>query len=300
MLIGSSFGGKSSPPINVRDELGCSPTLTVLVGGMKKILSRIGPQSQSTTSDNGTRRQQQRQSQGWRRRRRTSSSYYDNDDDDDSPYFFDPFGLANDYNFAEFREAELKHGRISMIGVVSCMYSTYSIEDVVGIITRLQDDSITNLQRWWYHWIDGPLLSSSMTVSGIAAADGNNNNNAVVVVAAEDVIKTDPTPTIQSLPLPSPFTIVQDWTWSDVGRMILFCGFLEIFVLVQIDPQAMPGDYNIGYWGTRDKGRNERSLICELENGRLAMMVMLLYVLSDVWKLNVDRISAIQEWFMNL
>jgi hypothetical protein len=32
--------------------------------------------------------------------------------------FFDPLNLANEYNFALYREAELKHGRIAMVAVL--------------------------------------------------------------------------------------------------------------------------------------------------------------------------------------
>jgi light-harvesting complex I chlorophyll a/b binding protein 1 len=58
------------PPL-VSDELGCSPTLSLLIKG-----------SQS-----------------------------------DKQFYFDPIGIANDDNFSRLREAELKHGRISMFAV---------------------------------------------------------------------------------------------------------------------------------------------------------------------------------------
>ena len=32
--------------------------------------------------------------------------------------FFDPLNLANEYNFASFREAELKHGRVAMLATL--------------------------------------------------------------------------------------------------------------------------------------------------------------------------------------
>ena len=38
----------------------------------------------------------------------------------------------------------------------------------------------------------------------------------------------------------------------------LVCGFLEIFVFVQLDPSDLPGDYGIGYFGLRNKGLHER------------------------------------------
>jgi hypothetical protein len=69
---------------------------------------------------------------------------------------------------------------------------------------------------------------------------------------------------------------------ADWGKWIFVCGILETLILVQIDPQDMPGDYGLGYFGVRNKGQNERSLESELENGRLAMIVMLGYFLHDV------------------
>jgi len=32
--------------------------------------------------------------------------------------FFDPLNLSNEYNFAQYREAELKHGRVAMVAVL--------------------------------------------------------------------------------------------------------------------------------------------------------------------------------------
>jgi hypothetical protein len=289
MIIGSS-----PPPIDVRDELGCSPTLTVLVGSIQKLLPiQSQPQPPITDNNDGvvdgslfSRRRREKRKQ----KRRGSQ------DDTLLPYFFDPLGLANDYNFPMYREAELKHGRASMIGVACCIYSTYSQEDMVRFITQLQRDGTTILQHWWHQWIDGKVLSSMYTaISGITGEDypililnnansnDNNNNDAIT----DELLRTShaiiTTLHFPPLPLPSPYLLLQDWTWWGVGRMVLFCGFLETFVLIQVDAQAMPGDYNVGYWGTRDKGRNERSLICELENGRLAMVVMGMYFLSDVY-----------------
>ena len=42
------------------------------------------------------------------------------------------------------------------------------------------------------------------------------------------------------------------------AEVILVCGILETQVFVQQDPQDMPGDYGVGYFGIRDKVRNER------------------------------------------
>jgi Chlorophyll A-B binding protein len=47
-------------------------------------------------------------------------------------------------------------------------------------------------------------------------------------------------------------------TRTDVVGMLVVCGILETQVLVQRDPQDMPGDYGLGYFGRRDKARHER------------------------------------------
>jgi len=61
---------------------------------------------------------------------------------------------------------------------------------------------------------------------------------------------------------------------SDAIKVVLTCWILETFVLVQRDPKDLPGDYGLGYFGVRDKGLHESSLIAELEHGRLAMMAL--------------------------
>ena len=61
------------PPL-ISQELGCSPTLSLVFGTTK----------------------------------------YPN-------FFFDPLQLANENNFARFREAELKHGRVAMLAVLETM-----------------------------------------------------------------------------------------------------------------------------------------------------------------------------------
>ena len=64
-----SKSGKGFRPPLLSEELGCSPTLSLLLGRP-------------------------------------------------DGFFFDPFGLATDANFARLRECELKHGRISMLAIL--------------------------------------------------------------------------------------------------------------------------------------------------------------------------------------
>lgn len=61
---------------------------------------------------------------------------------------------------------------------------------------------------------------------------------------------------------------------GDWIKFVFLCGFLELFVFVQRKKKDMPGDYGYGYFGVRDKGQNERRLVVELENGRLAMIAV--------------------------
>ncbi len=135
--------------------------------------------------------------------------------------YFDPLGLATDDNFARYREAELKHGRVAMISVIWSWIS----------FLRSSDNDVADLLR--------------------------------------------------ERQLPPLLQLFKAWPLPEILKFIVICGVLETFVFVQVDPQDMPGDYRLGYLGVRDKGRHERSLISELENGRLAMLVMLLYVVRD-------------------
>ena len=168
-----------SAPVSLREELGSSPTLSVLF-----------PR------------------------------------DDGDLVYFDPLGLANDENFARYREAELKHGRVAMVAVIGSVIPTYYSEII-----------------------------------------HSNHGNDVLSIF---------------LKVPSIYQLLHQYTVPDVVRFFLICGLLETLVLVQIDPQDMPGDYGVGYCGVRDKGAHERSLVCELENGRLAMLVMFYYLIRDV------------------
>jgi hypothetical protein len=139
--------------------------------------------------------------------------------------YCDPVGLVTDENFARYREAKLKHGRVAMVSVVA----------------------------------------------SVASSIRHNDN---IVDVASYLTK--------GIPVPSLYQLLHEWTLSDIAKFVLLCGFLETIIFVQLNPQDMPGDYGFGYWGVRDKGKNERSLVCELENGRLSMMVVLYYLLHDV------------------
>lgn len=165
--------GLNTPPVALRDELGCSPTLSFL-------FSR-----------------------------------------DSQPVFFDPLRLATDDNFARMREAELKHGRVAMVAVVS-----------------------------------------SLTITGVQ----ENDFTAFLM--------TGGTPKI--------IKILCEWDLPSILKLFIFCGFLETLIFVQPSSEDMPGDYGVGYFRVRDKGENERSLVSELENGRLAMMVFLYFVLREI------------------
>jgi light-harvesting complex I chlorophyll a/b binding protein 1 len=66
-------------------------------------------------------------------------------------------------------------------------------------------------------------------------------------------------------------------------QIVAFIGFLERKVFVQKNPRDMPGDYGTGYFGTRNKGENERSLRSELENGRLAMIAFLGQIVAEIF-----------------
>jgi hypothetical protein len=69
---------------------------------------------------------------------------------------------------------------------------------------------------------------------------------------------------------------------SDVGRVIMTCGILETIGFVPQESTAMPGDYGVGYFGIRDKALNEKSLVSEFENGRLAMMAFIIQLVAEI------------------
>ena len=82
------------PPM-LSEELGCSPTLSLLF-----------------QNDNGPRNNDGNQNTSRRRRR---DSFSPSDATSSNLFYFDPVGFARDDNFARLREAELKHGRICML-----------------------------------------------------------------------------------------------------------------------------------------------------------------------------------------
>ena len=68
--------------------------------------------------------------------------------------------------------------------------------------------------------------------------------------------------------------------------------------------RSMPGDYGLGWFGLRDKGRHERELICELEHCRLAQVAFLVQLISErysglpweqQWALYWDESSSIVD-----
>lgn len=190
-------------PLSVSEELGCSPTLSILLGSSR-------------------------------------SDRLKGDDKTTNDFFFDPLGLAKDDNFARYREAELKHGRVAMVGFLAS-------------------------------WVE--TLAGWNKLQGLEGS-GTPNTALPLSTSAWDLLLSGQTPPILKL--------LSTWNESYWYKFILVCGVLETLVLVQLSPQDLPGDYGLGYFGLRDKGRNERSLVSELENGRLAMLVMVYYVVQEV------------------
>lgn len=68
---------------------------------------------------------------------------------------------------------------------------------------------------------------------------------------------------------------------SDYIQVLVTCAVLETLVFTQKDPRDMPGDYGTGYFGVRDKGAHEWQLLIELENGRLAMIALLVQLAME-------------------
>lgn len=80
---------------------------------------------------------------------------------------------------------------------------------------------------------------------------------------------------------------------SDCLKIVATCGFLDVFVFRQQDPKDMPGDYGTGYFGRRDKGINEWKLRSELENGRLAMLAIMVQLLLEI---TTESLTWQQQW----
>jgi hypothetical protein len=156
---------------------------------------------------------------------------------DKNPFYFDPLGLATDESFGRLREAELKHGRISMLAITETI--------IVPALKRYKPD-----------WIPSDLT------------DGLFHS----------------------------FTSLQT---TDYIKVIATCGIVETVIWTQKDPKDMPGDYSVGYFAVRDKGLHERELTVELENGRLAMVAILVQCVAEIisggmsweqqWKLIVKQ-----------
>jgi light-harvesting complex I chlorophyll a/b binding protein 1 len=79
---------------------------------------------------------------------------------------------------------------------------------------------------------------------------------------------------------------------TDYLNMVVTCGLLESVIFFQRDATDMPGDYGTGYFGVRDKGLHERSLLVELENGRLAMLALAGQLAAEL----VSGMSWIEQW----
>ncbi len=118
--------------------------------------------------------------------------------------FFDPLNLANEYNFATYREAELKHGRIAMLATLGNLWPDL-----------LRDQMLPP---------ENVFLSPSR---GLTFRDVPTGWKALTIV---------------------PFT---GWL-----QIILFVGFLETKVFIQRERRDMPGDYGVGYFGSRDKAKH--------------------------------------------
>lgn len=169
------------------------------------------------------------------------------------PFYFDPLGLSTDDNFARMREAELKHGE--------CCKGMIFEQTMITVETDMSD-----------------TLPPAYVIKGRIAMI------AVVSSLGKTILREDEfgIPFLLAKKTPSISTLLGEWTAIGAIAFILACGVLDLLLLVQGSPRDMPGDYGVGYFGVRDKGKNERSLICELENGRLAMMVMLYYLANDL------------------
>ena len=122
--------------------------------------------------------------------------------------YFDPLNLANEDNFASFREAELKHGRVAMLGAV------------LG-------NTIPDIFR------DQVVPSETILLSP------SNNLSFQDIPTGLGALEAVP-------------------GFGRFFQIVVFIGILEGKAFIQRDGKDMPGDYQVGYFGLRDKVRHER------------------------------------------
>lgn len=130
-------------------------------------------------------------------------------------------------------------------------------------------------------YFDPLNLATDINFSRLREAELKHGRVAMLSVLAT-LISWDGRAQVLEAKSPPLLSLLQEYTPTAYLKFIIACGVLETFVLVQVNAQDMPGDYGVGYFGVRDKGQNERSLESELENGRLAMLVMLFYLFQDL------------------
>ena len=143
--------------------------------------------------------------------------------------FFDPLELADDDNFAIYREAELKHGRVSVLATLGMTLPDFFKDTLVP---------------------ENLYLSKSLE---LRFQDVPCGLKALSVVPREG--------------------------WLQI---LLAVGFIDTFVLVQRNLNAMPADYNVGYFGLVGKARHENELEAEIEIGRLAMVAFVIQVVEEL------------------
>ena len=100
---------------------------------------------------------------------------------------------------------------------------------------------------------------------------------------------------VESLPPCGLYKSFQQLETSDYFKVFITCGVLELFIFVQRDPKTLPGDYGVGYFGVCEKGIHERELVVELENGRLAMLALLIQVIGEI---STGGLSWEDQWVL--
>lgn len=149
-------------------------------------------------------------------------------------------------------------------------------------------------------------LATDTNFARLREAELKHGRIAMLAVAEKMLLPFASGP-VPSNSLPSDYSLsssillrLQTLSLSDYVAIIMACGVLEIFVFKQKDPKDMPGDYGTGFFGRRDKGFNEWKLRVELENGRLAMLAIVIQLLLEI---GTGGLTWEQQWgllFQNL
>jgi Chlorophyll A-B binding protein len=164
------------------------------------------------------------------------------------------------------------------------------------LLDRKRYQAQTSLRRRTRPWYYFDPLGLATDENFARLREAELKHGRVAMLAMTQVISIPFLKRVDWIPNDFPESVVynvQNLASTDILRVLATCAFLELFVFVQRDPKDMPGDYGTGYLGLRDKASNEETLVVELENGRLAMLGVVGFLVSDY---SMEGQSWLEQW----